>query len=121
MSDKQKYTLGEAAAVGAIGTVVIPFFLAAIAIVSAPFVLWKAWVIVQLWAWFVVPYFHLPALSVWLVWGLLSLYGLITAEPQVKKTPDEINWKSTFICMATGPALSLAVGWAIHHYALHGR
>lgn len=118
---KQKYTLGEAAAVGVVASIVAPVVIALIALLSTPFSLWRSWVFVQLWAWFVVPYFHLPPVSTWLVFGLFTLISLIRADYTVKKNPDETNWKSSLVLSTIGPAISLFAGYLVHHYALHGR
>lgn len=110
---ENKYTLGEAA----VGFTLAPFVLAAITVLVLPFSLWQAWVLVQLWSWFVVPYFHAPTISVWLVMGLLLIYGSVTKTSEVKKEAPETNWTSTFIVFVFGPAFSLTIGYLIHHFA----
>lgn len=117
MRDSKKYTLGEVAFMGAIA----PVLIALMGVLSAPFVIWKSYVITILWSWFVVPYFNLPPLSIWLVYGLMTLYGIFKSDYTVKKEQDDTNWKSTFVMLLLGPAMSLGVGYLIHHFALHAR
>ena len=117
MTEPKKYTLGEWITI----TIATPLAVIFMGITALPFVLWKSYVITILWAWFVTPYFHLPTLSVWLVYGLTTLLSLVKSDMTVKKEPDAINWKSSYAMFVIGPALSLGIGYLIHHYALHGR
>lgn len=121
MSKTEKYTLGEASAISALLAVGVPVMIAVIGVVSLPFALWRAYVITKLWTWFVLPTFHIPTPSVWMVYGLSVVYGLWTADSTVKKVKEETNWKSTLSMMACGPAISLLCGYLVYHYALHGR
>lgn len=52
--------------------------------------LWKAFVIVKLWTWFVTPVYTTFVPTVALVFGLLTIYGMIT----YKLTPDEDSDRS---------------------------
>ena len=120
MSSEQKYTLGEAAGVAAIGVFVLPLTLLFVLVASTPFSLLDAWIFTQLWAWFVVPSFHLPVISVWVAFGLGLMYKLWAADIQVKIKPDETNWMVTLLTKVCISGMALFLGWIIHHFVLHG-
>lgn len=109
----EKYSLVEAALV----FVLAAFAMAGIVILSIPLDLLTAWVRVQLWDWFAVPYLHLPHLSVWVMWGL----GLLafTFRCLNKSGSDDKSKSKVWVNIAVVPfchLVALGVGFVIHHF-----
>lgn len=82
----------------------IPVLLAASAI-------WRGFVLSLLWAWFIVPLFGLPALSIPYAIGLSIVVGFLSH--QAGKVDDDQNWGSAVTVAALYPALALLAGWIV--------
>jgi hypothetical protein len=83
-------------------------------IITAGLSVWDGFVLMKLWAWFVVPMFHLPVLTIVAAVGL----GLIVAFLTHQKPADtEENPMATLMISATysffHAAMCLAVGWVV--------
>ena len=98
----------------ALGLVVL---VAATVVVSAVF---NGYVLSILWGWFMVPVFHLPALSVAPAIGIALVIGYLT-----KQLPPDIEEKerstASKIARLVGlavfhPALVLVFGWVVHKF-----
>lgn len=98
----------------------MPLLFVGVGLLALPFVYWKAHVFTILWGWFVVPYFHLPPLSPWLVYGLITMYAMLKSETPKEDEP-KTKWVAAYVGFIVSPAISLGIGWLIHHYALHGK
>lgn len=53
--------------------------------IDVPLTLWKAVVVQTLWVWFVTPSFGLAAPSLWMVFGLILMVGLLKRKPETTK------------------------------------
>ena len=80
----------------------------------------RAYCILKLWEWFIVPLFHLPLLTIPYALGISLFIGMFMLP--MKFNDNEISdnfWKkyinviSTFISQ---PIFSLIFGWIIHHF-----
>jgi hypothetical protein len=82
-------------------TAVIKKFFAAVGlfVVGIPFIMlmsiiglmWRAWWLYPVWAWFLVP-LGLPAISFWHFAALLLLISLLTVHDNIKKDDREVSW-----------------------------
>lgn len=102
MDDAEKIVIGVLVVVGTVMAGVVGAFALA---------LWSAYALTYLWAWFVVPLFALPALSVPQAYGLMLVTGLFKSH---RKSPDKI-WEIYFIG-ALGPLAALGVGYILKGY-----
>lgn len=74
----------------------------------------------QLWAWFVVPIFGLPTLSVPAAYGLASILSLTSPTVKSPKNEDYELWPAwkkigtPVVELLTRPLIVLAVGWVLH-------
>jgi hypothetical protein len=90
--------------------------------VAVPLGIWSAWVIVQLWSWFVVPAFELPALTVPLVFGLRLVWVVFTSpgspEPKQFATKAEVwadlRWRIQGLVF--GPLIALGIGTIVRWF-----
>ncbi len=93
-------------------TIVIVFLFVAVlvsALVGAACVL-EGWVATKLWAWFVIPQFHLAPLPLAIAIGLsflISVYRYSPAAPE-----KESDWKPLGMIIAK-PMLLLGMGWIV--------
>jgi hypothetical protein len=81
-----------------------------VAVIFAVSCIWSGWVLHVLWAWFVVPLFGLPALTVPYAIGLSLVSKMLRGRGYSDK--DESFWKS-LMNAAIGPAIVLLVGWIV--------
>ncbi len=64
-----------------------------------------------LWAWFMIPVFHLPALGIAQAIGISIVIGMLTKqETPTDKTQE---WYTPFIMIFAKPLLSLGIGWIV--------
>ena len=84
--------------------------------------IFHAWILTYLWTWFVVPWVHLPLLSVGYAYGLLLIVGFV-ADKDVKQNEkqddskgfEEIAGKCFSLCIRfISGALTLGFGYIIH-------
>ena len=85
-----------------------PLILAALVLAYAPLAVLKAWVVSKLWAWYVVPTFEAPTLSVAVAFGLVVLVAFV-AKASPPKT-ERGFWADTALAVA-GHLLVLLLGW----------
>lgn len=80
-----------------------------------PFVtMWRAYVIIVLWGWFVMPVFNIPAPSIYIAAGLLIFLHVclpFQRPPKTDEGPIESILGSIFGYGLVGPALVLGVAW----------
>ncbi len=93
--------------IGAIG-----FIAGSIALTSA----WSGFVLVKLWAWFIVPQFHAAPLSITTAIGIALITGLLCKAPGRGK--DE-EWKAgvSIAVMLIVPTIALLFGWIVTLFA----
>ena len=75
----------------------------------------QGFVLAQMWAWFVVPLFHLPALSVAAAIGLALTVGMVTrnSEPEDKDKSTAERLITSLIKAFLAPVITLAMGWIV--------
>lgn len=96
---------------GCMGLLGLPVFIGLILALSS---LANAYVLVKLWAWFVVPTFAAPALSLPVAVGVGSIIGLLQPVPKDDEKKDESvlsKWGRLFGQITLKPALYLLVGY----------
>jgi len=78
-------------------------------------IIWSGFVLTNLWAWFIVPSFGVPALSIPAAVGLTIIASYLTHKSGIiedgKGMTEKIITSTTH--MALKPALSLALGWVV--------
>lgn len=74
-----------------------------------PAVLWRAWVLMKLWAWFVVPAFGVAPLHLVYAFGLCIIANSFRAMPQPEKDPCSAFFAMGFAFV--GPFITLGLGW----------
>ncbi len=75
------------------------------------------WVLSKLWAWFMVPIFHMPALSVPQSIGIALVIGYLTKQYSNAKEEDDPKKTRTFwALMLVKPFLALLIGFIVKHY-----
>ncbi len=78
-------------------------------LLSIPAGILKAWVVLILWGWFVVPTFNLPELSVPLVYGMLVSVAFVKGYPDVEFDDDWVTKYITHFFIV--PFIVLGFGW----------
>ena len=105
--------------IGVFGLLILAFFILPVAIY---FVWAHAYVLVKLWAWFVVPLFHLEPLTWAQAWGVTIVVTYLTHIHYTWKAKDERNTSekvTEFFLVFLKPWSVLGVGWVCAHYFLH--
>lgn len=77
---------------------------------------WYGWILTILWAWFVVPTFRAPVLTLPVAIGLAliaRLFGFSTSSTDEKKSQAD-RFSYVAVWMITMPAMSLGIGWLVH-------
>lgn len=79
--------------------------------------LWGGYVLTVLWAWFIVPTFHLPPLSLVAAIGMSMVIGYLTSHIDMEHK-SEIGWGQRFanriVVALLKPLFALFFGWIIH-------
>lgn len=99
-------------------TIAIIIFVPVFLITIVPAILWRSFVITKLWAWFVIPTFGLPELSILVATGLVTLVTSLPKETnqntQKNTNEDGSNFVVEYITASfITPALALGVGYII--------
>ncbi|MBH2008236.1 MAG: hypothetical protein I8H71_00915 [Xanthomonadaceae bacterium] len=80
---------------------------------------WAGLAVSVMWAWFIVPVFGLPALSIAQAYGIVLLVGLMTAKEKTEK--DSGSFAAVlgkgFLRTSLVPALVLLVGYIVKAWA----
>lgn len=78
----------------------------------------NGWVLTILWGWFIVPIFHLPALTLIPALGLGIVAGYLTYQtPPDVETVKRGSWERMFVTVGGAliqPLITLVVAWIIH-------
>lgn len=72
---------------------------------------WYGYVLHLLWAWFIVPAFGLPAVSIPVAIGLSLVVGFMTKS--YTHDPEGEAWWKKWARMYMRPAVALLVGWIV--------
>lgn len=90
------------------------FFLGLSIVVIGLLSIWEGFVLTKLWAWFVVPTFGLPVLTIPIAIGLALLVGLLAH--QMRNDSGETTSEATVKLFAYGfvnSGIVLALGWVV--------
>jgi hypothetical protein len=87
-----------------------------------PLGLLMAWMRVKMWDWFMVPYFHLPHISVWLMFALVIFVTSITynANPDLKDDHYKASAGTRIFMPFAVQALGFLIAYLIHLWILKG-
>lgn len=79
--------------------------------------IWRGYVLTVLWGWFIVPVFHLPALTIVVAIGVAMVVGFLTyQQPEEKPNDTRSSTEKISAGIATAlmhPAVYLLIGWII--------
>ena len=83
--------------------------------------IWRGYVLMMLWAWFVVPTFNLSDLVLTQAMGLALLVSFLTYQMDADKKPEEdVAFTErvirTLVNAALAPLLALVIGWCVHQF-----
>jgi hypothetical protein len=95
---------------------------AVIYILLLPIGLFMAWMRVEMWNWFVVPYFHAPHISVWLMFALGILITSVTynGNPELKDDHYKASMGARLAVPFIVQMTSFCVAYLIHIWVLKG-
>jgi hypothetical protein len=83
-----------------------------IVLVIAMLTVLRAFVLCKLWTWFIVPFFHLPELTIPFAIGIALVAGMFYSH-----LPPDDDKKVQFWTVAfTGPLIILFVGWIVQMF-----
>lgn len=82
-------------------------------------VLWSGYALSILWGWFVVPTFHLPALSIPAAIGISMIVSYMTHQrpPEDKDVSSTEKLVKAGIQLTLKPAFALGFGWIVRYWA----
>lgn len=69
---------------------------------------YRGWVLMLLWAWFVSPTFGVPALRIPTALGVAVLVGMLTFNPTGKESR---SFTEALACSTASTTVALVVGW----------
>lgn len=81
-----------------------------------PLVAWRGYVLSVLWAWFAVPTFGLPVLSVTQAIGVAIVVAMLTHQGSTEKHSEEVQSTSWTFAILQGfldPLFALIMGWIV--------
>ncbi len=79
--------------------------------------IWSGLVLGQLWAWFIVPMFHLPQIGVPEAIGLSLLVGFLTKDLTVNRESDkDKEWWEPALIAFLYPTITLVMAWVVHMF-----
>jgi len=103
-------------------TILVPLFTSLVFVLFLPLYLFAAWMRVKMWDWFMVPYFHAPHVSVWLMFAIGLFVSLFqnSAHPELKKE----FYKASEAARIWGPIvvqlITFGLAYLIHIWILKG-
>jgi hypothetical protein len=92
----------------------MPTIIGGIIIAMIPISLFRAWVLQQLYKWFLLP-LGLPHLNIWQIWGILLIVGLVTYDSNKARDKDS-KWWSPFLGHVVAGLLTLLIGFIIQRW-----
>jgi hypothetical protein len=96
----------------AIGTVLVLGALAIPTLIAAAVVV-DGYVLSVLWGWFVVPAFHIPALTIPYAIGVSMVAASLTNHRNGKEAEKEVSWWQPLLFLTLKPAFALGLGWIV--------
>jgi hypothetical protein len=80
----------------------------------------RAFALAKLWAWFIVPIFSLPSLTMAQAYGVALVVNLFTEHhSDAKEEDDEAKkWTNAIVKMFVGPLIALIFGWLVKTFWL---
>lgn len=87
-------------------------------VLAIPATIFRAWVMQQLWGWFVLPGFGVAVPSMAILLGLSTLIGMFVYHDTPRTRDDTVADAAlrTGATMFAWPLMSLAVGWVYQHW-----
>lgn len=79
----------------------------------------RGWVLSQLWFWFVVAKFHVPALGIAEAIGLALTLGMLTSRAKSCKQDDRPFWEQVGDAVGSSivvPLLAILFGYVVHSF-----
>lgn len=86
--------------------------LAFVMAVAVPIALYYAWAASYLWAWFIVPSFNAPPLSILQIWGICLTLSMLRPRLDLEKKNAE-GWDGGLLALIIAPPTALGFGYAI--------
>ncbi len=80
----------------------------------------SAYVLTQLWEWFIVPAFGLPSMSFVAAFGIMLISGLLSVRIQKEESENaepSVYLLLQFFIPVLNPLLILVLGWLVHLFA----
>lgn len=73
----------------------------------------KGWVLMQLWLWFIVPFFNLPPLTSHIAIGIATMFALLNHLPiwNFESHDEEFRYNLT---IGIKPLILLGLGYVVH-------
>ncbi len=84
------------------------------AVMIAILSIWRGFVLVKLWTWFVVPTFGLPALTMAPAIGFSLLVGFLVYQYSAADSAAETNNKNVAFVGVIYPLIVLVIGYVVH-------
>lgn len=87
-------------------------------LLAIPVTLWRGYVLMVLWGWFIVPTFNAPVLSVAVAIGVTIIGGLFTVARNESKNEEKEHDALThfFVAGLVQPAMALGIGYIVTHW-----
>lgn len=81
--------------------------------------LFRAWILVKIWAWFLAPAFGLPPLRVLVAWGIVAFFAALRLKGATKNESKDISKADAlwmFSTTAFGLLLVLGTAWIVSFF-----
>ena len=107
-------SIGESFAVAGITSVLAAVFVAGAMVLMIPAYIIHGWIITLIWAWFVVPYFHVSPIHIPVAIGFEML--VLMLRPVHFTNTKDSKWWSIWVTVYISPFLVLLVAYVAHQY-----
>jgi len=98
--------------------VLAPSVCVMLAVVLFPLGLLYAYCDMRVWNWFVAPYFHLAAMSLWPAYGFNLWLGSHRYVRPMYEDDKKPRWALSFCLVLISHLIMLAIGAAVHHWVV---
>lgn len=117
MTEGKKYTFVEKV----LGIILGGFLGGAVILAFVPVDLALAWLRVQVWNWFLVPYLHAPVMNIWLMFALIFFVSMWRKSPRdLRKDLYEESLAHTFVWGILTDLIAFGICFCVHHWFLKG-
>lgn len=84
--------------------------------------IYNGWALSTLWGWFVVPFFHLPPISIPQAIGISLIITLLTHQYKDVQEKEREGWQKAvpLISVLSVPVVSVFIGWIVKTYFMGG-